>query len=136
MGAVTWSERLDGFLSQDERDFNQALREGKANGRKISARLKLEVEDIERFMSSAPMRARVTDRSVVSCDALGGDLEVRWGVFELFVPGTAPADHLHLRMRYRLNLRDELGERLALRGFKVVENDPGYDSWCDTSTLF
>jgi hypothetical protein len=136
MGAVTWSETLEGFVSKDKRDFNQALRDGKRNDRKISAHLRLEVQDVDRFVEGAPMSAKVTRKSIVKCAELNGDLEVLWGVFELFVPGTAPADHLHLRMRYRLNLRDQLGEKLALRGFKVVENDPGYDSWCDTSTLF
>jgi hypothetical protein len=135
VAAVAWSEQLKGWCSSTETDFNQALREGKAAQRSMRAELSLEIADIDQFVRSEPKRAQVTS-GTVSCPALGGDLEIEWGVFELLVPGSEPPDHLHLRMRYRLNLRGPVGEPLGLRGFKVVENDPGYDSWADTSTLF
>ena len=135
VAAVSWSEQLKGWCSLTETDFNQALRTGKAARRSMRAELSLEIADIDRFLHSEPRRAEVTS-GAVCCPALGGDLEFEWGVFELLVPGSVPPDHLHLRMRYRLNLRAPAGEPLGLRGFKVVENDPGYDSWADTSTLF
>jgi len=135
MGAVTWSEQLNGWCSEKQADFNQALREGKSKLCAIGAQLSIEIDDVEQFLASELRRARVT-AGVVSCALLGGELEVTWGVFELLAPGSQPPDHLHLRMRYRLNLRDSLGHPLGFRGFKVVENDPGYDSWADTSTLF
>jgi len=135
VGAVSWSEQLKGWFSETQADFNQALREGKGAGRCIDAQLSIEIDDVDRFISSERKQARVSD-GVVSCPELGGDLAVEWGVFELLVPGSQPPDHLHLRMRYRLNLRHSADHLLGLRGFKVVENDPGYDSWSDTSTLF
>ena len=39
-------------------------------------------------------------------------------------------------MRYRLFLRDPAGRPLTLYGFKVLEDDPNYDSWHDVTTLF
>jgi hypothetical protein len=39
-------------------------------------------------------------------------------------------------MRYRLLLRDPAGRPLTLYGFKVLEDDPNYDSWHDVTTLF
>jgi hypothetical protein len=140
VAGVIWRETLEGLLSFTERDFNQALLEARRSGacgaRGISARLTLEIDDIERFVDDWPRRARVTE-GVLDCPALRGELPIHWGVFELLGPSSALRDHLHLRMRYRLNLDNPYGgQRLAVRGFKVVENDPGYDSWSDTSTLF
>ena len=40
------------------------------------------------------------------------------------------------RMLYRLFFRDGAGNRLTLSGFKVIEDDPGFDAWSDTTTLF
>jgi hypothetical protein len=48
----------------------------------------------------------------------------------------APLDRANLRMRYRLRLRDFAGDVVEMVAFKVVENDPGYDSWLDVTTLF
>jgi hypothetical protein len=45
-------------------------------------------------------------------------------------------DARHLRMRYRAHLRDPLGQPLTLSGFKLVEDDPNFDSWRDVTTLF
>ncbi len=40
-------------------------------------------------------------------------------------------------MRYQLALRhDSTGEPLTLHGFKLIENNPGFDCWTDTTTLF
>jgi hypothetical protein len=134
MGQVSWSEELTGWLSREQTDFNQAMLEGRNLAKEVSLRLELEIPDIERFAESEPRRAEVTGGSLTGNGI--GDLEVKWGEFELLGPGAEPADHLHLRMRYRLNLRNEADKKYRLRGFKLVENDPGWDSWTDTSTLF
>ena len=39
-------------------------------------------------------------------------------------------------MLYRLWFRDGVGHPLTLTGFKLVENDAGFDLWKDTTTLF
>ena len=39
-------------------------------------------------------------------------------------------------MRYRLLLRDPAGRPLTLHGFKLLEDDPNFDSWRDVTTLF
>ncbi len=68
-------------------------------------------------------------------DALGGQLPVERGDFNLFVD--VDRDPHRKRMLYRLHFADANGHPLTLTGFKVVEDDPGIDSiWGDTSTLF
>lgn len=39
-------------------------------------------------------------------------------------------------MLYRLFFRDSAGNPLTLSGFKEVKDDPGWDLWADTTTLF
>ena len=39
-------------------------------------------------------------------------------------------------MLYRLFFRDSNGEALTLSGFKDIKDDPGFDIWADTTTLF
>jgi cholesterol oxidase len=63
----------------------------------------------------------------------GGQLPVERGWFNLFVDaGTPTLKH----MLYRLFFRDGAGKPLTLSGFKLIHNDPGFDFWHDTTTLF
>jgi cholesterol oxidase len=39
-------------------------------------------------------------------------------------------------MLYRLWFRDGVGNPLTMTGYKLVENDAGFDLWKDTTTLF
>jgi cholesterol oxidase len=39
-------------------------------------------------------------------------------------------------MRYRLFVHDPEGRPATVSGFKHVRDDPGFDLWSDTSTLF
>ncbi len=135
MGGVRWAEQLSGWLSFGQTDFNQAMLEGRRDGAAITIRLSVEVDDIDQFVHAASRRARVTAGVVQSPD-LGGRLTVERGEFVLLDQSSPLYDHLHVRMRYRLWLRDPAGRELHLDGFKLVENDPGYDSWSDTTTLF
>jgi len=135
MGGLRWAEQLSGWLSLGQTDFNQALLEGRRERTAIELQLTLEVDETERFIRSSSRRARVTG-GLVQCPALGGLLTVQRGEFVLLDQSTPLYDHLHLRMRYRLWLRHPAGRELYLEGFKLVENDPGYDSWSDTTTLF
>ena len=128
---LRFTEQLKGWLSFDETDFNQALLRGRRDGIKARMRLKIEVADLDRFIAGRTHSAQA--RGYLHCDELGGRLETESGRFELY--GMEP-DERHLRMRYRLLLRDPAGRPLTLYGFKVLEDDPNYDSWHDVTRLF
>ncbi len=135
MGGVRWSERMSGYLSFDRLDFNQALLEGRRDGVTLALTMTLQIDDVEDFAAAEQKRARVC-AGVLDSPDLGGKLQVHWGGFELLGQANGLDDHLHRRMRYRLNLTDPAGHELRFSAFKLVENDPGYDSWIDTTTLF
>jgi cholesterol oxidase len=60
-------------------------------------------------------------------------MPVERGDFNLFAPGLADG---RLTMRYRLWFRDGAGNPLTMNGFKDVGDDPGFDVWKDTTSLF
>jgi hypothetical protein len=141
---VTWSETFTGWLAFGQTDFNQAMlpehREPAAAGVSVA------IPDLDAFLAAqsdggirdaAALPAEVTE-GYIRCDAFGGELTVRGGTFRAFVPAgqTEPRDALHLRMRYELVLDGPGARTYMCEGFKLLENDPGYDSWSDATTLF
>ncbi len=133
MGGVRWTEHLSGWMSLDQTDLNLALLEGRHRKVTLSAKLTIQIDDIDRFAQSK--RAQVT-KGVVKGPALGLPMTVKAGEFALLVPSSGLFDQLHRRMRYRLNLEDSEGRKRCLHGFKMIEDDPGSDLWSDTTTLF
>jgi hypothetical protein len=141
---VKWSETFTGRLAFGRTDFNQAMLP--THGEPVTAGLTVVIRDLARFLAAQAdggirdaeaLPAAVT-HGYIRCDAFGGELLVRDGTFQAFVPAgqSEPRDALHLRMRYDLQLSGPAGRTYVLEGFKLVENDPGYDSWSDATTLF
>jgi hypothetical protein len=144
VSGVTWRETFKGWLAFGQTDFNQATLP--AHREPVTAAVTVSIPDLDQFLSAQsdggirdrpPMPADVT-AGYIRCDALGGDLSVRAGTFQAFVPAghREPRSVLHLRMRYALTLQDPGGRVYELMGFKLLENDPGYDAWSDSTTLF
>ncbi|MGZ4168559.1 MAG: hypothetical protein ACXVFO_17965, partial [Solirubrobacteraceae bacterium] len=133
---VTWRETFAGWLAFGQTDFNQATlpehREPATAGVTVS------IPDLDAFLSAQadggvrerPALPADVTAGYIRCDAFGGDLTVRRGAFRAFVPAARlePRDALHLRMRYQLTLEGPGGRVYELEGFKLLENDPGYDS--------
>jgi len=89
------------------------------------------VEGVNRFITRPEHEA--TAAGYVKCDALGGQMPVEEGVFNLFVDEQNAAIK---KMLYRLFFRDGQDRPLTLSGYKLVRDDKGFDVWADTTTLF
>ncbi|MES1193720.1 MAG: FAD-dependent oxidoreductase, partial [Solirubrobacterales bacterium] len=129
---VQFTEKMRGFVTFGEDDFDKGFRAGKKSKTALMFHVTVLMEDIERFIGDELHPGTITGK--VICDALGGELEVQQGWFNLFVEAGEHGEHK--LMKYRLWLQDGAGHDITLRGFKDVENDPGFDLWADTSTLF
>ena len=130
MTSVRFTEEMLGHVTFGESDFARGAQTGRDGSEFLKFHLTIEVADMERF-STDPMR-QAGAVGYLQCDALGGKLPVEKGVFNLFVdsgPGVK-------RMLYRLWFRDGVGHPLTMTGYKLVENDAGFDLWKDTTTLF
>jgi cholesterol oxidase len=122
---------MKGFLTIGEQDFQAGFRRGKADGTFFMFHLTIETDDVDRFIADPDHEADA--RGWVSCEALGGKLPVERGIFNLFVDTDDPK---LIKMLYRLHFADGSGNPLTMSGFKLVKDDPGYDLWSDTSTLY
>ena len=128
--SVRFTEEMKGCVTFGETDFDRGDNTAREGSTPLKFHLTIEAADMEAFLRDP--RREAPAWGWVECDALGGKLEVERGVFNLFVddgPGTK-------RMLYRLLFRDGVGHPLTLTGFKVVRNDPGFDVWRDTTTLY
>jgi hypothetical protein len=130
MTSVRFTEEMLGHVTFGESDFARGAQTGRDGSEFLKFHLTIEVADMDRF-STDPMR-QAGAVGYLQCDALGGRLPVEKGVFNLFVD-SGPGEK---RMLYRLWFRDGVGHPLTMTGYKLVENDAGFDLWKDTTTLF
>jgi cholesterol oxidase len=130
--AIRFTEQMKGFMTFGEDDYDRAFRDGKDHKRRLMFELTITADDVERFMADPQHMGRA--EGYVKCDLLGGERPVEHGVFNLFVD--QDGDRERKRMLYRLFFSDAEGHPLTFTGYKVVEDDPGFDLWSDTSTLF
>ena len=128
--SVRFTEEMLGHVTFGELDFARGAQPERDGSSPFKFHLTIEVADIESF-SHDPLRP-ATAKGWVQCDALGGKLPVEQGWFNLFVDVEPGVKH----MLYRLWFRDGVGHPLTMTGFKVVEDDAGFDVWKDTTTLY
>jgi cholesterol oxidase len=127
---VRFTEEMLGHVSFGETDFARGATGHREDAAAFMFHLTIEVEDIDSFAHD-PLRP-ATAIGYVHCDALGGRLPVERGWFNLFVDVAPGVKH----MLYRLWFRDGVGHPLTMIGFKLVQDDAGFDVWKDTTTLF
>jgi cholesterol oxidase len=128
---LEFTEEMKGWVAFGETDFRRGAEQGERDGTFLMFHLTITAPDVDRFVRD-PMHEG-TAVGWVECEALGGRLAVEKGVFNLFVEGDDPT---RTRMLYRLFFADGEGRPLTLTGFKDVKDDPGFDVWKDTSTLY
>jgi cholesterol oxidase len=130
---VVFTEKMRGFITFGEDDYDKGFRQGKKSKTKCMFHVTPRMEDIERFVAEPAHEGSITGH--VECDALGGERPVIQGWFNLFVDDDEDGEERKL-MKYRLWLEDGEGHPITLNGFKEAKDDPGFDIWSDTTTLF
>ncbi len=127
---MEFTEKMRGFLALGRSDPMSGWEHGRQLAQRFMFKLTITAPDVERFVSGEDHTA--TAEGYVDCDLLGGELPVVRGWANLFVD----AGEDTREMRYRLWFHDASGTPLTMYGFKVVRDDPGFDVWTDTSTLY
>ncbi len=91
------------------------------------------VEDVKGMLADSKHPMHLT--GTVVCPVLSPrPLTVTGGVLNVLVNDPQRPDTKMLR--YAMRLVSESGERFFFEGFKDVRDDPGFDLWADTTTLF
>ena len=128
---VRFTEEMKGHVGFGAHDYWDGYRLGVERHTPLMFHLTIEVDDIGPFLADPEHEATAT--GWVGCPALGGDrLAVTEGRFNLFAPATRPGRQA---MRYRLFFADGEGRPTTLAGFKDIGDDPGLDTWKDTTSL-
>lgn len=127
---VTFNETMSGDFSLGATEPEAGEKAGKDAGTTLSMHATVLIQDLERFISDPGHVGELT--GTIDFAPLGKGLAAPRGLFNLF----SPADDPRLRlMIYELAFR--AGEReYYLAGQKRVRDDPGFDLWADTTTLF
>ena len=126
---VSFTETMKGYVTRGETDPGQGKDAEEREA--ASFQLTISVEDIDVFVEDPRHQADAT--GWVETKSLGAKRPVQEGTFQLFVDD---ADVETKRMLYRLWFVDSRGGKFTLSGQKIIHDDPGFDLWDDTTTLF
>ncbi len=127
---VSFSEVMRGAFALGETDPAAGARRGEKEGSELAMHATVTVDDVDRFIDD-PDHAG-TLRSSVDFTPWGNGLPGGEGTFKLFSPSDDPRTKL---MVYEFPF-DRQGEPYYLAGRKEVRDDPGFDLWSDTTTLY
>jgi cholesterol oxidase len=135
---VRFSESMSGYFStkvtDDSQDaYQRASQQGRIDGSPFQFILTIISDDLEHTISDvnfvSPMLGSVTAPALSS-----QPLAVTDGQFNYFL---LDPDRVETkRMQYKMKLTSTEGNTYYFYGFKVIHDDPGVDSWKDTTTLY
>ena len=131
---LQFTETMKGYVSTKVKDdYAQGTKQGKEDGSPCEFTLTIISEDSEDMITNPKHLARML--GTLTAPALSSQpLTVTQGEFNLFIEDP---DHPDTRqMRYSMQLVTAEGRQYYFYGFKVIHNDPGFDVWADTTTLY
>jgi hypothetical protein len=126
-GGLTFSETMHGPVALGAADPEGGA--AAANAADLAVHCDIAIDDVDRFAADPEHTGAITGS--VDYEPFGGELPVTRGIFNLFAPG-APGEKV---MEYRLAFVHD-GSPYFLAGRKHVHDDPGFDVWKDTTTLY
>ncbi|MGH9469926.1 MAG: GMC family oxidoreductase, partial [Terriglobia bacterium] len=131
---MQFTETMSGYFSNRVKDdYQRGAAEGQAGNSPCSFTLTIISEDLDDMLTNPQHPARMLGS--VSAPALSpSPLTVNDGVFHLFE--VDPAQPATRRMWYRMPLYADDGRAFFLAGFKLIHDQPVYDVWHDTTTLY
>lgn len=103
---------------------------GKHKGFELSMHAQVDIDDLQNFVDDPNHAGRLT--GCIDFTLMGIGIVAHSGVFNLFYPDSEPDMKL---MVYELGFK-YLEQEYYLAGKKEVRDDPGFDIWTDTTTLF
>ena len=131
---VQFTESMKGFYSRVEPgDYEAGFRKGKEDQSPFEFVLTVIADDIDRMLEEPDHEAAMVG-TVRAPNLSPHPISVTQGTFNLFVD--VDDRPVTKKMIYNMTLTTQEGRRYRFSGFKTVRNDPGFDLWEDTTTLF
>ncbi len=131
---IQFTETMRGYFSTKVKDdYQRAAQQGKQDGSRFEFTLTVTSDDLDKMLTDESHQARIVGS--VTAPALSPEpLTVSDGEFNLFITDPERVDTR--RMVYRMKLTTKGGKVYYFDGFKAVHNEPGFDLWADTTTLY
>ena len=130
---IQFTERMTGFFAEGTNSFEEGYDKGELKKSPLSFVLTVHSDNIERMLKDPNHPAELMG-SVQAPALSGDDLTVTDGHFNLF---TEDPEDVGIRyMKYNMKLKSEEGQTYYFEGQKIIHDDPGFDLWADTTTLF
>jgi len=130
---IQFTERMAGYFAKNAESFNEGYKQGKDDNSPFSFVLTIHSNDLDAMIKESNHGATIIG-SVTAPALSNHNLSVSDGEFNLF---TEDPDNQDIRyMRYRMKLNSEEGKEFYFNGYKLIRDDPGFDVWEDTTTLF
>ncbi len=128
--SLTFSETMSGHFALGVTDTAEGARLGKQNNTSLAMHAEVGIDDLDRFIRDPEHLGSL--RGSIDFTPFGIGIQAPSGVFNLFKPTDDP-DLTH--MVYELAFQHQ-GQDYYLAGHKSVKDDPGFDLWSDTTTLY
>jgi cholesterol oxidase len=131
---IRFTETMRGFFSTSVTDdFEAAHRQGLLEGSPFEFTVTITADDLQATLTGSTHSARIF--GTATAPALSEHPLTVWGgEFNLL---TVDSERVRTRvMRYRMRLASEEGRSFYFDGFKRIHDDPGFDVWSDTTTLY
>ena len=131
---IQFTETMTGFITLDPTvDYAQGYDLGKHNNTPFEFTLTVVSQDLEAMLADSNHQAAIY--GIVKSPVLSATpLTVTDGVFNLFIKDAETVDTR--RMTYKLTMTAENGDVFYMEGHKIIHDDPGFDVWKDTTTLY
>jgi cholesterol oxidase len=127
MRGLTFHETMSGPVALGATDA--AAGAASSDAAKLAIHCEITIDDIDRFVDDPEHTGSIA--GTVDYALFGDGIRVTHGIFNLFSPG-GPGEKI---MEYRVGFEHD-GDPYYLVGKKHVHDDPGFDVWKDTTTLF
>ncbi|QLE49554.1 GMC family oxidoreductase [Nostoc sp. C057] len=132
---IQFTETMRGYFSTAVKDDNYqpAFWQGKQDNSPLEFTVTVIADDLDKLLNDPEHLGKIV--GVVKAPVLSPEaLTVTNSDFNLFV--VQQGQQNTRQMRYRLHMMTQSGQRYYLKGFKQIHDDPGFDVWSDTTTLF
>lgn len=131
---IQFTETMRGYFStQVKDDYQRALQQGKKDNSPLQFTLTVISDDLDDLLNDSEHTAKIV--GTVTAPAIAAEpLTVTNGIFNLFVKEQDKAKTRY--MRYDLHMTAKAGQKYYFEGFKEIHDDPGFDVWSDTTTLY
>lgn len=127
---ISFRETMQGHFSLGATDPEQGRTAGERDGTTLAIHVTVTVRDLDRFVADPDHNGSLA--GTVDFTPLARAMPTGEGVFRLFAPAAEPGTTL---MVYELPFEHD-GKAYYLAGAKKVRDDPGFDLWSDTTTLY